>query len=280
MPKGAILGSQSNFERALFNRINPKERQSFRAKLELFEGNVPPWLHRMHPLDKLPIIEERIGYSFKDKSLLLLAFTHRSFFNENRSAVSSHNERLEFLGDAVLGLLTSDYLFRYLPKTPEGELSHLRSRLVEASSCMRYIVTLEVEGFLLLGRGERMNDGKGRESILADLFEALIGAIYLDGGIESARQFLFQRLSPTLSEIMQSPERNWKALLQDFTQKKHGKAPEYVVLEEGGPDHAKEFVIAVLSEGEELGRGTGSSKKSAQQKAAESAIKKLGIADG
>lgn len=235
----------------------------------------------MNPLEKIEReraqIEEKIGYSFQDNSLITLAFTHRSFLNEQRALISGHNERLEFLGDAVLGLLISEYLYRYLPNTPEGELSHLRSRLVESSSCMRYILHLKLDSYLLLGRGEKMNDGKGRESILADLFEALIGAIFLDGGIESARRFLFQTLTPLLSEIMQSPERNWKALLQDFTQKQTGKAPEYSVIEESGPDHAKRFIIAVLNEGKELGRGEGGSKKEAQQQAAESAVKKLGI---
>lgn len=235
----------------------------------------------VNPLEKIEreraAIEERLGYSFQDKSLITLAFTHRSFLNEQRALISGHNERLEFLGDAVLGLLISEYLYRYLPNTPEGELSHLRARLVESSSCMKYILYLQLDSYLLLGRGEKMNDGKGRESILADLFEALIGAIFLDGGIEAARRFLFQNLTPLLNEIMQSPERNWKALLQDFTQKQTGKAPEYRVIEETGPDHAKRFIIAVLNEEKELGRGEGSSKKEAQQQAAEAAVKQLGI---
>src|ERR1700722_11913608 len=139
-------------------------------------------------------IEIKMGYAFKDRSLLALAFTHRSFVNENKE-VNEHNERLEFLGDSILGLLIAEYLYRYLPSTPEGELSYLRSRLVEASSCVLYVQIFEVEKFILLGKGERMNDGRGRESILADLFEALIGAIYLDGGIEAARRFLFKNFS-------------------------------------------------------------------------------------
>ena len=151
-----------------------------------------------HLLQHISAIENKIGYAFKDRSLLMLAFVHRSFVNENR-LVTQHNERLEFLGDSVLGMLISDYLYRYLPSsTPEGELSYLRSRLVEASSCVTYVQSLNVTSYVLLGKGERMNDGRGRESILADLFEAIIGAIYLDGGFDAAKNFLFRNFSPKL----------------------------------------------------------------------------------
>ncbi|MEI8366389.1 MAG: ribonuclease III [Parachlamydiaceae bacterium] len=224
-----------------------------------------------HSIEK---IESRLQYTFKDPALLILAFTHRSYINEHRS-VSQHNERLEFLGDSVLGLLTAEYLYRELPTTPEGDLSYLRSRLVEASSCVSFVQKLELEKYLLLGRGERMNDGRGRESILADLFEAIIGAIYLDGGIEAARHFLFDNFTPNIEETVKSPLANWKALLQDYCQKIYQTTPVYKVIEEVGPDHSKNFVIAVMIFNEEKGRGLGASKKEAQQSAAADALSRI-----
>jgi len=207
---------------------------------------------------------------------MALAFVHRSFINENRD-VNEHNERLEFLGDSVLGLLVADYLYRYLPATPEGELSYLRSRLVEAGSCVRYVTKLEVDRFLLLGKGEKMNDGRGRDSILADLFEAIIGAVFLDGGLEAASAFLFENFSEEIAEILKRPLHNWKALLQDHCQKKYRKTPMYRVVEESGPDHSKTFKVAVIFNDEEMGLGEGGSKKEAQQAAAEDAFSKLSV---
>jgi ribonuclease III len=232
----------------------------------------------MNALEELlkaaPSIEKKLNYFFQDRSYLALAFVHRSFINEHRE-VTYHNERLEFLGDSVLGLLVAEYLYRNLPLTPEGDLSYLRSRLVEASSCVTYVQKLDLEKHLLLGKGEKMNDGRGRESILADLFEAIIGAIYLDGGIEAAREFLFKNFHDEIEAILKTPLRNWKALLQDLCQKKYQHPPIYQVLEEIGPDHSKVFTIAVLLNDQELGRGKGASKKEAQQAAAEDALSHL-----
>jgi ribonuclease-3 len=221
-------------------------------------------------------IETRLGYTFRDRSLLTLAFIHRSFINENR-AITQHNERLEFLGDAVLGMLISDYLYRYLPSTAEGQLSYLRSRLVEASSCVSYMQSLNIASYILLGKGERMNDGRGRESILADLFEAIIGAIYLDGGLEAARNFLFHNFTLQIENILKTPLCNWKALLQDYCQKKYQQTPTYHVLQALGPDHSKIFEISVLVNEQELGRGKGASKKEAQQAAAADAISRFNL---
>lgn len=219
-------------------------------------------------------IESRLDYSFQDRSLLSLAFIHRSFVNENKE-VLEHNERLEFLGDSVIGLLIAEYLYRYLPNTPEGELSYLRSRLVEASSCVTYIQKLDVGRFILLGKGEQMNDGRGRESILADLFEAVLGAIYLDGGITAARRFLFKNFSREVDAILKTPICNWKAQLQDYCQKKYHQPPIYRVLSETGPDHSKIFNISVVINNIEMGQGEGLSKKEAQQAAAENALTNL-----
>lgn len=229
----------------------------------------------MHELiRKAPQIEALIGYTFRDKNLLALAFVHRSYVNESRYW-AQHNERLELLGDSVLGLLISDHLYHMFPDTQEGDLSSMRARLVEASACTTYLTKLHVGSFLMMGRGERLNDGRGRESILADLFEAIVGAIYLDGGLEAARSFFFKTFSQEIATILQTPNQNWKALLQDYCQKRYQKTPEYLLIEENGPDHSKTFLVAVQVMGQELGRGTGASKKEAQQAAARMAMEKL-----
>lgn len=220
----------------------------------------------------VPLIEAQINYVFKDKALIALAFIHRSFTNENRDVIDRHNERLEFLGDAILGLVVSDFLYTHLPDHPEGELSYLRSRLVEASACTRYLQKVDLERFLMVGKGESMNEGKGRGTILADLFEAIVGAIYLDGGIEAVRRFFFDHFKGEVLSIIEKPHRNWKAELQDYCQKNYQKPPEYEVLKEEGPDHLKIFFIEVRLDQMELGRGKGSSKKEAEQAAAEGAI--------
>jgi len=224
---------------------------------------------------QIPLIEERLGHAFKDKSLLIMAFVHRSFFNEYRDLVDQHNERLEFLGDCVLGLLVSDYLYNLLPSQSEGDLSHIRAHIVDASACMLFLQKLGVAKYVLLGKGERMNDGKGRETILADLFEALIGAIYLDGGLESAHRFFFGHFQSDLVTASMQPTKNWKAELQDFSQKKYQQPPVYRVLKETGPDHSKVFHVIAFIDEVKVGEGMGSSKKEAEQAAAEDSIRKL-----
>lgn len=225
----------------------------------------------------IPIVEAQISYSFKDKSLIELAFIHRSFTNENRDVVQGHNERLEFLGDAILGLIVSNFLYIQFPNRPEGDLSYIRSRLVEAPACALYLKKINLEPFLMVGKGESMNEGKGRGTILADLFEAIIGALYLDGGVEAARSFFFDHFNEEISSIIEKPHRNWKAELQDYCQKNYQKPPEYSVIKEKGPDHLKTFYIKVQLDGQELGQGKGSSKKEAEQSAAENAIHALEV---
>lgn len=226
-------------------------------------------------LEEIAKIEAQIGYQFKNKQIIILAFIHRSFFNESKEAVLGHNERLEFLGDSVLGLIVSGYLYLHLPSDSEGHLSHLRAHLVGADSCCGYMRKLQLEDYLLLGKGESINVGRGRERILADLFEAIVGAIYLDGGLGAAEEFFFRYFAGSVEEAMAKPLRNWKADLQDYSQKKFQKPPEYRVLEEEGPAHNKKFSVAVLLEGKEVGRGVGSSKKQAEQLAAEDALHRL-----
>ena len=222
-----------------------------------------------------PEIEAKLQYIFNDKKLLALAFVHRSYVNEHKE-VNIHNERLEFLGDSILGLIACDFLYHELPETAEGELSYLRSRLVEASSCNQYMQKIQVESYLLLGKGEKRNDGRGRESILADLFEAIIGAIYLDGGIAQAKVFMMNHFREEMLNIIRMPLKNWKAALQDFCQKNFQQTPTYQVLSEKGPDHSKLFLVSVQSGGKELGQGEGTSKKIAQQAAAANALLKMG----
>lgn len=220
-------------------------------------------------------VEEKIDYHFKNKNLLILAFIHRSFYNENRETVTEHNERLEFLGDSVLGLMVSDYLYKHLPMEAEGELSNLRAHLVEASSCVHYLQKLDLESYVLLGKGEQMNAGKGRETILADLFEALIGAIYLDSSLEAVTHFFWKHFEKDVKSMLQAPSRNWKAKLQDYSQRKFQRPPHYIVQKEEGPDHDKVFYVIATVDGKELGAGCGSTKKQAEQAAAQDAMQRL-----
>jgi ribonuclease III len=221
-------------------------------------------------------IEVRLGYSFKNRELLALAFVHCSFFNENRECTRQHNERLEFLGDSVLGIIISEYLYERFPHHPEGDLSHLRAQLVESTACAAFVEKLAIAPYLLLGKGERRGDGRGRETILGDLFEALIGAIYLDGGLDVVKLFFFNHFQEDVERILKSPLRNWKAELQDYSQKRYQKPPRYQVVKETGPDHSKCFhVVAIVGE-HSLGEGVGCSKKEAEQAAAEVTLQKLG----
>ena len=189
--------------------------------------------------------------------------------------MDQHNERLEFLGDSVLGLALADYLYRRLPASPEGQLSQLRSRLVDASSCARFLQKLDLADFILLGKGEKLSAAVVKSSILADVFEALVGALYLDGGIASVRSFLFAHFEADFEEAIGSPSRNYKAELQDYSQKRFQKPPAYRVVEEGGPDHAKVFHVVVSIGERDLGKGSGSSKKEAEQHAACDALGRI-----
>ena len=220
-------------------------------------------------------IQEQLGYQFQNPEHLRLAFIHRSFANEYPPLDGRHNERLEFLGDAVLGLIVSDFLYQSLPEEAEGELSHLRAFLVGAECCAEYTQILGVGQWVLLGKGEQMNQGRGRETILADLLEAIIGAVYIDGGLDAAKQFFLLHFSERLKGAMKSPQRNWKAELQDYSQKRTQKPPVYRVTGEEGPDHNKLFSVEVLVAESVVGEGKGSSKKQAEQEAAEAALKEL-----
>lgn len=226
-------------------------------------------------LKELPKLQEKIRYTCKTPYLLASAFVHRSFLNENKDMPVEHNERLEFLGDSILNLIVGEYLFQHLPKTQEGELSSIRSRAVSSTACIRYMNVLGVSDYILVGKGEKMQAGKGRTSILADTFEALLAAIYLDSGLEATRQFFLDHFTHTLENILQSPSKNFKAILQEHVQKELHLMPEYRILQETGPDHSRHFQVGVFLDQKLLGVGEGSTKKDAEQQAASFALKKI-----
>ncbi len=226
---------------------------------------------------RLGQIEEKLGVHFDNQEFLILSLVHRSFINEYRKKGLEHNERLEFLGDSVLGLIVADYLYHRLPDYPEGQLSQLRSRLVDANACAQYLQKLGMAEFLLLGRGEQMTEGRTKPSILADAFEALLGALYLDRGLASTRAFLLMHFESEFEAAIGSPLRNYKAELQDLSQKQFQKPPDYKVVEESGPDHAKIFHVMVFIDGQEAGLGVGASKKEAEQRAAFDALSRRSL---
>lgn len=221
-------------------------------------------------------IESRLGYTFSQPELLIRAFVHRSFLNEHKDTACQDNERLEFLGDSVLNFLVAEHLYQTLPDEPEGKLSSLRANAVSSSACTRYFEQLNLNEFMLIGRGEEIQAGKGgRSSIVADMFEALLGAIYLDGGLDKTRTFFMSNFQAVLEENSKKPEQNWKALLQEHTQKTWQKIPVYKVLEESGPDHERQFTIGVFIDGQCVSQGAGLNKKEAERNAAKAALEKL-----
>lgn len=221
-------------------------------------------------------IEAKLRVKFSDKSLLTLAFVHRSFENENKKIVNENNERLEFLGDSVLNFIVSEYLYLQISEE-EGVLSAIRASLVNASACVRYVKKLQLDQYLLLGKGEEATGGRKKDSLLADMFEAVFGAIFLDQGIEKAKDFLLEHFEKDFEQRVFSPDINHKAELQNYCQKKLKITPIYIVLKEEGPAHKKTFYVAVMVENNELGRGEGFSKKEAEAMAAKEAIEKLDI---
>lgn len=225
------------------------------------------------------LVEEKIGFKFNDKNLLKVVFTHRSFINESPEQNLEHNERLEFLGDAVLELVVTEYLYRNFPN-PEGELTNWRSSIVRGDVLASVAGKLNLGSFLLLSRGEERSGGRSRNLILANTFEALIGAIYLDRGYEAATRFINKHLISLLPEIIEKKlYLDPKSNLQEICQEKFGKTPEYKVIKESGPDHNKEFKVAVFVGGEQLASGLGGSKQRAEQAAATAALKKFNLND-
>jgi ribonuclease-3 len=220
-------------------------------------------------------LEKYLNISFNNKDLLIQAFCHRSYLNENPDFYLGHNERLEFLGDAVLELVTTDYLFRNYPDKPEGEMTGWRASLVNSNIISDIAREMNFEKFLLLSSGELKENGKSRKYILADTFEAFIGAVYLDLGYESAKKIIEEKLiKKKLGEIIEKKlYKDPKSLLQEKSQEILSITPTYSVVEEEGPDHQKNFVVGVYFGEDLIAQGKGSSKHEAELKSAEEALK-------
>jgi ribonuclease-3 len=225
--------------------------------------------------------QRNLGVSFKSESLLKQAFVHSSYLNENPSFALPSNERLEFLGDAILGLIAAEKLYREFPELPEGELTTIRASLVCRETLAKLASLLKLGEYLLLGQGEEASGGRTRQSNMANALEALIGAIYLDRGLAKTREFVLRQLEPALETIRAGKMTpNYKALLQEFIQGEKKSPPIYHLVESSGPDHDKQFTVEVLIESDVLGQGRGKSKKAAEVEAARSAWRKLRCSHG
>ena len=224
-------------------------------------------------------IERVVGYHFQRPHLLHEALTHKSFVNENRTKDRRQNERLEFSGDAVLALIISDYLAATLPDCTEGELSELKARLVSEPSLAKAAKRLELGILLRLGKGEELSKGREKHSLLADALEALIAAVYIDGGLEASRAFTLRVFDDDLAALGalkgESAFEDYKTRLQELCQKRYDTLPRYVTVRESGPDHRKTFEVELTIRGEAAGVGQGFSKKQAEQMAAKQALEQI-----
>jgi ribonuclease III len=221
-------------------------------------------------------LEGKIKIKFKNLDFLRTALTHRSYLNENRGYKLDHNERLEFLGDAVLELVVTDYLYGNF-QNPEGELTNWRASLVNKDMLASVSRALEVEDFLLMSRGESKDTGRARDYLLANALEAIIGAIYLDQGYEAAKKFILENIVVNLREVLESKSYlDPKSNFQEEAQDKVGITPNYRVISEAGPDHNKRFVVGVYLGDEEIAQGEGSSKQEAQRNAAKAGLEAKG----
>lgn len=225
--------------------------------------------------DDLSKLMENMGYRFTDPALLELALSHRSFANERPGR--EHNERLEYLGDAVLDLCVGHLLMTRLPDAREGQLTKLRAMLVSSDGLSHTANELRLGNYLLLGKGERQTGGQHKASLLADTLEAVVGAVFLDGGYEAAASLTDRLLGPNLDHAVAGDlDRDFKGQLQQLTQGRHQGTPAYELVETHGPEHEKTFVVSVLVDGQELARGEGGAKKEAERRAAADALKMLG----
>ena len=224
----------------------------------------------------LKALQEKLGYTFRDESLLRAALYHSSYANEHRAQHILSNERLEFLGDAVLGFVSAEFLFRSFPDAPEGDLTRTRAALVREESLFEVARYLDLGACLQLGRGEESGGGRTRPSILADATEAVFAAVYLDGGMEAVRALIHRVLLEKGDvHLAESRRRDYKTELQEFVQRKPGQVLRYALTDQSGPDHAKVFTVAVSLNEAVIGSGTGRSKKEAEQSAAAAALEKL-----
>jgi len=225
--------------------------------------------------------QKHLGISFRRESLLEQAFVHASYLNENPGFAGSSNERLEFLGDAILNFIVAEKLYKEFPELPEGNLTEIRASLVCRDTLAEIAFSLKLGDWLLLGQGEEANGGRARPSNLANAMEALVGAIYLEQGLAKARRFIFRQLKPRLDKIKAGKRTpNYKALVQELVQGQKRPTPVYRLVETAGPDHSKQFTVEILVEGEVVGNGTGKSKKAAENQAARAAWEKLRCSHG
>lgn len=218
-------------------------------------------------------VEKLLGSDFSDKMHLLTAITHRSYLNENREATQDHNERLEFLGDAVLELVVTDFLFTKYPEKPEGELTAVRAALVNTVSLAEASTKLGINDYLLMSKGEAKDTGRARQYILANVFEALIGAFYMDKGYEASKDFIANHLFPKTEKIVE--QRLWqdpKSRFQEMAQEHEGVTPSYETLAQVGPDHDRVFTVGVFLKDKKIAEGHGRAKQEAEQAAAENAV--------
>lgn len=219
------------------------------------------------------ILEKKLGIEFKNKDYLVQAFVHRSYINENPDFHLNHNERLEFLGDAVLELVVTEELYKKYPDKPEGELTNWRASLVNAKMLTKIAENLGFNDFLLLSRGETKESGKARQYILANTFEAFIGSLYLDLGYKIADDFIKKNVITELSEIIINKLfKDSKSKFQEEAQEKVGKTPSYKVIKESGPDHKKKFIVGIFLGDDLVAEGEGSSKQEAEESAAKNAL--------
>lgn len=223
------------------------------------------------------VFETSIGTEFKNKELLRQAFIHRSYLNENRSIKIEHNERLEFLGDAVLELVITDYLYKKYPEKDEGDLTAFRSSLVNSVTLANAAEKIGMNSFLLLSKGESKDTGRARQVILANTFEALVGALYIDQGYEGAGKFISEQLFGLIEGIVENKSFiDAKSRFQEEAQEKVGSTPVYKLIKESGPDHNKVFTVGVFLREEMVVTGEGKSKQEAEQDAAEKALNQKG----
>ncbi len=221
-------------------------------------------------------LETQLEFTFDDKSLLTRALTHRSYLNENSDLPYLDNERLEFLGDAILDFVAAEFLYQHFPEMSEGDLTSLRAALVKGETLARFAADLGLPQHLLMSRGEDAAGGRTRVPLLAGAFEAVVGALYLDGGLEAARGVILRLLAPEAERIHhQRLDRDPKSMLQEMSQGRLQVTPQYRLIETRGPDHAKEFTVEVLLRDRVYGRGVGRSKQIAEQEAAHVALEKL-----
>lgn len=221
-------------------------------------------------------LETALGHSFANRDLLIRALTHRSIVHERAPATATDNEQFEFLGDAILGFVVSDVLLAMHPDFPEGKLSKLKAHLVSASHLHEVAARLQLGEFLLLGRGEEMSGGRGKKALLANAVEALIAALYLDGGMDPARAFILQEIVGGAEPLNEAtPAADYKSALQELAQALKLPQPRYAIVEERGPEHAKMFLVEARVGREWVSRAEGLSKKSAGQKAAQEILRRL-----